>query len=245
MVNTEFYQKLMRRRRTWEVIKPTKQTAKPGTEVALQKALAVAALELPVRDFINEELALHPELEKPVVDLLKANAADEDKHDEVLGNLRNVYPVPHKYDVFMAEAVQEAADIAKQVSPLTVAGTLEASVFFVVLPMYRFFGSGGFRTVANDISNDENIHTACNVALAKELGYHRNERLNNLRREIVEWLTADLPVFHENAKMTKKFWRQSSDNLYYSGKAPQFRETKRAVMPSFFEKANNNLAKYG
>ena len=38
----------------------------------------------------------------------------------------------------------------------------ERSIFFVVLPLFRFLGDVGLRTVSADISRDEQIHVATN-----------------------------------------------------------------------------------
>lgn len=246
MINTEFYFKLYNRRRNWEVIKPNKQTVREGSEVTMEKALALSLLELPVKGFIEDEMEKHPELDSKVLQLLKANAEDEIKHDLALKNLREVYPVDEEHYWQVEENFTlEALRLAELYSPITVAGVLEASIFFVVLPMYRFFGSGGFRTIANDISNDENIHTATNVNLAKELGYNRGQSLNKFRQSIVEWLVDELPDTHDDPKMTKQFWLRSSDSLYHEGKALMMKDTKRAVMQSFFEKENSSLPIYG
>lgn len=244
-METSFYQKLTNRRRQWEVIKPPKQTVQIGAETTIQKALSLSALECPVGVFIEELIQSHRDLPQPVLNLLQANADDEIKHDKVLANLREAYPVDMEHDVEVDLIVREANRLSLIYSPVLVAGVLEVSVFFVILPMYRFFGSGGFRTIANDISNDENIHVATNIQLAKDLKYDRTTTLDNFRKSIVNWLTADLPEVNDNPKMTRDFWRKSSDNLYYQGKSVELRDTKRSVMQSFFEKSNSSLPIYG
>lgn len=247
-MNNTFYQKQINRRRNWEVIEVSpNQTITPGGEVTLQKALALSQLELPVGNWIGEELRLSKKnLDATTYKLLELNQEDEIKHDKALNNLRKVFPVPQQYDKEVAEFVRYADSLANWYSPITVAGTLEASLFFVILPMYRFLGGGGFRTVANDISNDENIHVATNVQLAKDLNYNRGELLNEFRRDVIDWLTSDLPENNDDNKyLSANFWRMSSHNLYHSGNAPQLKATKRAVMPSFFEKDNRNLPVYG
>ena len=243
---TDFYIKQFNRRRSWEVIDvDPNQKINPAVTRTLQKALAVSALELPVGDFITEEIAKHKELEKPVYDLLMANAEDEVKHDQALNNLKKVLaPLPEDVE-FMEGVVNRADELANLMSPITVAGALEVSVFFVVLPMFRFLGSSAFRTVANDISNDETIHVATNINLADDWGYKRRPALNNLRKDIIEWLVSDLPNTHESKYQTRLHWFKASANLYRNGTSEELLDTKRAVMPSFFEKSNHDLPVYG
>lgn len=242
-----FYRKQLNRRRAWDVIEVSPdQKIVEGAERTLSKALAMSQLELPVGQMINDEIEKSGELfDDDLQVLLRNNQNDEIKHDEALGKLRNVFTVREEDDETVSEMVDRAEELSSLYSPVTVAGTLEASLFFVLLPMYRFLGGSGFRTVANDISNDENIHVATNVQLAKDLGYHRGSRLNAFRLEVMDWLTEDLEAEHNNKYLSRFFWLESSHQLYNAGKAPQLKATRRAVMPSFFEKDNRDLPKYG
>lgn len=216
-----------------------------GSRRTLQKALALSALELPVGDMVTSVVESHHDIPQEVFSLLLANAQDEVKHDQALNNLKKVLPPTPEDIKFMDDIVSRAKELANEYSPITVAGVLEASLFFVVLPMYRFLGGGGFRTVANDISNDENIHVATNVNLAKDLGWERGYKLNSLRIAVMEWLVDDLKWKNETNKyLSGEFWWNSSSSLYAAGKAPQLAETRRYVMPAFFEKSNDDLARY-
>lgn len=245
-MNTDFYIKQYQRRRKWEVIPVSnKQSWTEEATRTLQKALAVSALELPVMDMIYDEANKHHNLEEPVLKLLMANAEDEIKHDKALGRLKEILP-PKSEDIsFMNDVVKEAARLGEQMSPITVAGALEVSIFFVVLPMYRFLGGSAFRTIANDISNDENIHVATNVNLARDWGYKRRPSLNRLRLDVMDWLTEDLPEFNNNKYLSSNHWMKASHNLYHNNKSEELAETKKAVMPSFFERSNHDLPIYG
>lgn len=242
-----FYKQQLGRRREWDVIDVApNQKIVEGAERTLSKALAMSQLELPVGQMIEDELfKCGSGLDDGIQVLLRLNQNDEIKHDEALNKLRDVFPVLEDDDNTVSDFVSYASTLADLYSPITVAGTLEASIFFVLLPMYRFLGGAGFRTVANDISNDENIHVATNIQLAKDLGYHRGSRLNKFRVDVMDWLTSDLSHEHDNKYLSRNFWFTSSDNLYFQGKAPQLKTTRRAVMPSFFETDNRNLPKYG
>lgn len=242
----EFYKKLKARRRGWDVIKPTdKQNCVAGSEKTLSKALALSELEIPVGNWITQELAKNPDIPQFLIDFLQENIEDEVKHDEVLKNLRDVFPVQED-DIEQAKSFAEEANrLAEIYSPLVLAGALETSVFFVVLPMYRFLGGVAFRTVSRDISNDESLHSAVNNQLYKDLGYRRGNSIEKLRKNIIDWLVADLPTTSDNRYLHADFWHISSRNLYTQGSSKNLSETKRAVMPSFFESSNNALAIYG
>jgi hypothetical protein len=245
MIDTDFYTKQFNRRRAWDVIDVSPhQKIQPMVRRTLQKALAISALELPVGDMITSVVETHQEIPQEVLTLLVANAQDEEKHDEALNRLKNALQPMDRDIRTMDYVVAEAQKLCEVYSPVTVAGVLEASIFFVVLPMYRFLGGGGFRTVANDISNDENIHVATNINLANDLGWDKGGKLNELRKDVIDWLVSDLPWTHEKKFLSGRHWSSASDNLYHSGKAPQLKETKRAVMPSFFEKDNRDLPRY-
>jgi hypothetical protein len=100
------------------------------------------------------------------------------------------------------------------------------------------------RTLAADISRDEQTHVAIHGMVAHDLGLKNTERLNKLRKDTVDWVMngMDSP---KNKYLNKDFWMNQSNNLYLRGKAEGLAETKRARMPSFFEASNQNLPKYG
>ena len=121
---------------------------------------------------------------------------------------------------------------------------LERSVFFVLLPYFRFNGDMGIRSTASDISRDEQVHTALHAMVAHDLGEKTTPALNKLRKATVHW-AMDLLGTSNDKYLNKDFWLKASDNLYYQGKAAELAETQRARMPSFFETSNVNLPKYG
>ena len=64
----------------------------------------------------------------------------------------------------------------------------ERSIFFVILPMFRFLGDVGLRTVSADISRDEQIHVATNSLVCRELGLNHSNSLDKLRKATASWL---------------------------------------------------------
>jgi hypothetical protein len=243
----DFYTSLSTKRTRWLPIKPnTAQVVKFGAEITLQKALALSKLELPVGNWITEELAKNPNLPPNVIDLLRLNIEDEVRHDEALNNIRVVYAVPKAFDAQVELFIKRADFLANLYSPVTISAVLESSIFFVILPMFRFLGGTAMRTTANDISNDEAIHVSTNVQLAKDLGYRKGKALNTFRAEIMDWLVSDLPYLNADSKfLSARFWKDSSSSLYTQGKAESLVDTKRSVLPAFFECNNSNLPMYG
>ena len=121
---------------------------------------------------------------------------------------------------------------------------VERSIFFCVLPIFRFLGDAGLRTVSADISRDEQIHVATNTLVCRELGLTYSPSLDNLRKATMAWLLEPLGTNTTSKFLDKKFWQDSSDRLMYTGKAPNFSETQAARMPAFFEHSNVNLPQY-
>ena len=125
------------------------------------------------------------------------------------------------------------------------ASILERSVFFVLLPFFRFNGDVGIRTLAADISRDEQTHVALHGMVCHDLGLKTTSNLNRLRRATVSWVMEPLKANVENKWLDKEFWLKQSDSLYANGKAEGLADTQRARMPAFFEASNVNLPAYG
>jgi hypothetical protein len=128
--------------------------------------------------------------------------------------------------------------------PILKASILERSVFFVLLPFFRFTGDMGLRTLAADISRDEITHVALHGMVAHDLGLKSTQNLNKLRKATVHWVMDGLGK-SENKWLNKDFWLSQSDSLYTRGKASGLLETQRSRMPAFFEASNNDLPSYG
>lgn len=237
---TTVYDKLKSRKRTWTPVRMTAGSIHPEAHDVVLRALSLRSLELPVGDFITQ--ACRREIPDAARELLLSNVADEERHDIALNYAADVHKPDH-YDAvgyFFATEANLHPD-----HPVLKAMVLERSVFFVILPMFRFLGDAGLRTLSADISRDEQVHVATNSFVCRDLGLTFSDSLAKLRREIVEWVTAPLNDEHpENRYLSRNFWLEQSDSLLYTGKAPGFDETKRARMPAFFEHSNNNLPSY-
>ena len=234
------YDKLISRKRTWTPVQTTAGQLKEGAEEAIFRALALRQLELPVGDFIAS--GLKGEVPEAAQEILKMNIIDEENHDRALG--------------FAARAIGTDQTAEREAAALTKAWedhpdhtickamVLERSVFFVLLPFFRFCGDAGLRTISADISRDEQIHVATNSLVCRELGLDYSNSLDKLRKATMSWLLEPLGTNTQDKYLDKKFWFKSSDNLMYTGKAPEFSVTRSARMPAFFEHSNVNLPQY-
>jgi hypothetical protein len=167
--------------------------------------------------------------------------ADEERHDHALQFVIDAHgtnPRTEKVGLDIREAWVNHPD-----HPILKAAILERSVFFVLLPFLRFAGDVGIRTVAADISRDEQVHVAVHHMVASELGLKPSPSLDSLRKATVRWVFERLGsgVGHPSTD----FWLQASDNLFERGKAPELSATRSARMPAFFEASNVDLPSYG
>jgi len=234
------YDKLISRKRTWTPVQTTAGKLKEGAEEAIFRALALRQLELPVGDFIAS--GLKGEVPEAAQEILKMNIIDEENHDRALGFAARAIGTDQK-------AEKEAAALTKAWEDhpdhtICKAMVLESSVFFVLLPFFRFGGDAGLRTVSADISRDEQIHVATNSLICSEMGLSHSSSLDKLRKATINWVMQPLKWENADKFLAKKFWLDSSDRLMYEGKAPELSATRSARMPAFFEHSNVNLPQY-
>lgn len=242
MMTESPYAQVVSRKRKWTPVAVQKGKLVDGSEDAIYRALALRHLELPVSEFLKQ--GLEKELPKTagVVEALKSNILDEERHDQALEYVVEAHGIESKAEAegrHILKAWMEAPE-----HPILKAAILERSVFFVLLPFYRFNGDIGIRTTAADISRDEQTHVAIHSMVCSELGLKSTPSLNRLRRATVGWVMDSLGV-SENKYLDKDFWLSQSDSLYERGKAPGLADTQRARMPAFFEAANTDLPQYG
>ena len=233
------YRKLQDRKRTWTPVQTTAGQVKAGAEEVIFRALAMRHMELPVGDFIESALSEIPVLSQ---DLLQSNIKDEENHDLALGYIANALGVDPKAEE-EAKRIREAWTAHPDHTVLK-ALVAERALFFVLLPLFRFNGDAGLRTVSADISRDEQVHVAANSLVCRELGLTPSASLDKLRKATINWVMQPLKAASPDKYLSKKFWLDASDRLMYEGKAPELSDTKRGRMPAFFEHANPNLPQY-
>ncbi|MBD2169376.1 ferritin-like domain-containing protein [Calothrix membranacea FACHB-236] len=236
-----YYKALLDRKRSWTPIVPTPAPVTPGAETTIGRALALRCLEIPVGDFITAATRRDLPKDDYVLTLLQSNIADEERHDQALQNAENALGLAKPYE----EEAQRIKKIAIEMTehPVLKALTLERGVFFVLLPIFRFLGNAGLRTIASDISLDETAHVSTHSLVCSDLNIQLTRKLDKVRKEVVAWMVSDLDV--PGSKFgNKDFWIRQSDNLMYTGSAKELEDTGRARMPAFFESNSNNLPEY-
>ena len=240
--HTSPYDQVVSRKRKWTPVAVQRGKLVDGAEDALFRALGLRHLELPVREFLQQ--GLEKELPKTpgVREALLSNQLDEERHDQALNYVVAAHGSDEKFESEAKHILKAWLDAPEH--PLLKAAILERSVFFVILPFFRFNGDIGIRTIAADISRDEQTHVAIHSMVCSELGLKSTQSLNRLRRATVGWVVDGLGK-SESKYLDKDFWLAQSDSLYEKGKAPGLSDTKRVRMPAFFEAANNDLPQYG
>ncbi|BAY23744.1 hypothetical protein NIES2100_35360 [Calothrix sp. NIES-2100] len=236
-----YYRALLNRKRSWTPINPTPAPVAQGAENTIGRALALRCLELPVGEWITSATQRDLPKDDYILQLLQSNIADEERHDQALQNAEDALGLARPFE-------EEARRIRDTVlgfgeHPMLKAVVLERSVFFVLLPIFRFLGNVGLRTIASDISLDETAHVATHGLVCADLGISLTKRLDRIRKEVVEWMVSDLNV-PVTKYGSKDFWIRQSDNLLYTGVAPELEDTSRARMPAFFESNSQNLPEY-
>ena len=183
------YIHLHQRKRTWTPVKVSAGSLLDGEEV-IQRALALRCLEIPVGDFISEAMKGDlPDIEG-CRELLLSNVTDEENHDIALNFAAEAHRIPDRFEK-EAERIKKAW-LELDRHPVLKAVVLERSVFFVLLPIFRFLGDTGLRTTSADISRDEQTHVAANTLVCEELGLKSDKELNKLRRATVAWVLQSL-----------------------------------------------------
>ena len=236
------YIHLHERKRSWTPVQVSAGRLLDGGEEVIQRALALRCLEIPVGDFISEAMKGDLPDVKGCKELLLSNVTDEENHDIALNYAAEAHKIPLRFEK-EAERIKNAW-LELDRHPVLKAVVLERSVFFVLLPIFRFLGDTGLRTTSADISRDEQTHVAANTLVCEELGLKSDKELNKLRRATVAWVLQSLKGDETNKHLSSNFWMASSDSLYTRGKAEGLLSTRASRMPAFFETNNVNLPQY-
>ena len=236
------YIHLHQRKRTWTPVQVSSGTLLQGGEEVIQRALALRCLEIPVGDFITDAMRGDLPDVRGCKELLQSNVIDEEKHDIALNYAAEAHGVRGSFEREAAKIRDTWLELDRH--PVLKAVVLERSVFFVLLPIFRFLGDTGLRTTSADISRDEQTHVAANTLVCEALGLKSDKTLNNLRRATVAWVLQSLKGEADNKHLSSNFWLNSSDTLYSRGKAEGLSDTRASRMPAFFETNNVNLPQY-
>lgn len=237
------YPVLLSKKRAWAPCQVTAGSIAPGALPTLRRALALRHLELPVKELLQQGLDRELPSTPGIREILISNQADEERHDLALNYVTDAHgvdPEAEKVALQFREAFLSHPD-----HPLLKTAIVERSIFFVILPMFRFLGDKGMRTTSGDISLDERVHASSHTMIAQELKQRPSASLNKFRKEIAAWVTELLPSKAESKFMDRGFWRSQSDELYSRGTASGLKATRSTVMPAFFEASNCDLPSYG
>ena len=177
------YTVLQERKRTWTPVQVSAGKLTEGGEEVIQRALALRCLELPVGEFIKNTCKGDLPESEGVRALLESNIVDEEKHDLALNYAAAAHAVPEFLDE-QARTI-EATWTNDPHHTVLKAMVLERSVFFVLLPLFRFLGDTGLRTTSADISRDEQVHVAANTLICKELGLATDADLNSCKATLI------------------------------------------------------------
>jgi hypothetical protein len=236
------YLHLHARKRTWTPVQVSAGQLLDGGEEVIQRALALRCLEIPVGDFITDAMKGDlPDVEG-CKELLLSNVKDEENHDIALNFAADAHGVSPAFEKEAAVICKAWLELDRH--PVLKAVVLERSVFFVLLPIFRFLGDTGLRTTSADISRDEQTHVCANTLVCQALDLKTDKTINNLRRATVAWVLQSLKGEADNKHLSSNFWLSSSDSLYERGKADGLAETRASRMPAFFETNNINLPQY-
>ena len=205
----------------------TAGTLLDGGEEVVQRALALRCLEIPVGDFISDAMKGDLPDIKGCKELLESNVKMKINHDIALTSQLKHIKIPARFEA-EAERIKKAW-LELDRHPVLKAVVLERSVFFVLLPIFRFLGDTGLRTTSADISRDEQTHVAANTLVCEELGLKSDKELNKLRRATVAWVLQSLKGEDTSKHLSSNFWMASSDSLYTRGKAEGLIETRASV----------------
>jgi len=235
------YFNLLQQKRSWQPVPVSKGKVTEGAEGTLLKALALRHLEIPVKDLLEEGLQRELPSTIGLVETLRSNQDDEDRHLIALDYVAAAHGTDEKSE-------KEVMSILKAwnehpAHPILKAGIMERSIFFVALPFFRQTGDVGMRTVSQDISRDERVHTAANAMVSKELGEKESPSLEKLAASTAAWLFSDLGQ-SSNQWLDKDFWLRQSRSLFWTGKAPEMAASRNSRCIAFFEAPSTSLPMY-
>lgn len=150
-------------------------TNTPEAQVIL-KALDFLPLELQVATW-DTEATLIPEFAE-VEEILKRNAADEQKHDQALTYLSQHYRKGDESNTQLNRIMWEW--LSSNHHPVAAMFALEMGVFFSVLPALIKYGDVYAATVAQWISDDERVHVETGARLMLAFGIKLTKELVKL-----------------------------------------------------------------
>jgi len=241
ILNKSPYLSVLEKKRSWQPVPVAKGTIAEGAEDTLFKALALRHLEIPVKELLEEGLQRELPSTPGIIETLRSNQEDEDRHLEALDYIAAAHGINAKAEREVLNILQAWNE--HPAHPILKAGLMERAVFFVALPFFRQTGDVGMRTVSQDISRDERVHTVVNAMVSKELGEKESVSLEKLCTATAAWLFDDLGQ-SANQWLDKDFWLRQSKSLFWTGKAPEMAVSRNSRSIAFFEAPSTSLPDY-
>jgi hypothetical protein len=143
MKHTSPYDQVVSRKRKWTPVAVQRGKVVEGSEDSLFRALGLRHLELPVREFLQQGLEKELPVTPGVREALLSNQLDEERHDQALNYVVAAHGSDEKFESEAKHILKAWLDAPEH--PLLKAAILERSVFFVILPFFRFNGDIGIR----------------------------------------------------------------------------------------------------
>ena len=128
------YLQMLSKKRAWQATPVDNSPVKEGAEATLFKALALRHIELPVKDLLEQGLQRDLPSTPGIIEALRSNQKDEERHDEALNYVADAYGID-------AKAESEVKNILNvwmehPAHPIHKVAIVERSIFFVALPFF-------------------------------------------------------------------------------------------------------------
>jgi hypothetical protein len=220
-------------------VKFTGDKTSPSYQVLL-RCLDFLPLELQVAEW-DKEACCDIELADVYTAILERNAADETKHDEVLGYLADYlgkYEAPVNY-----QDVLDCNELVRRwqkldCHPLVAMYALEIGVFYSILPTLLRSGDVYAATVAQWISDDEVVHVNTGLRLMKALGLKLTKEVLELVRDTNVYIFAPLGTEEAVERANRAVKRTAT------GEDKQMLEESLPTTIAFFEQKDKRSIVY-
>lgn len=230
-----------RTRQLWEpayVVKDNSSKLGNQDEIdnAMSRAIALALeLELPVGAFIRAMFEREDEIPQSARQGLIKNIEDEEKHYQAFKNISLTY-VSSEED--KAEAIKcRKVLLHFKAHPLQKSRDLETILFIPLQSMMRYYGSQSLERVIASVSLDEYRHLQYNWELSEMLNVGFNEELENLIKNIAQWMFEPL----KNTKINRNFWNKTTQEMAEDGRCEDLENLMcYGIKTAPFEVSNDN-----
>ena len=199
-----------------------------GVEPVIERILALNYhLELDVGEYVREASKDDLPDDPMVKPLLKANVADEAKHELGIKEAIKTYPVSQEYLDEAKRIATRWSEDTQHYHPIVAPFSLEVGVFLNVLGMLRLAGGKELANIGARIAEDEARHTQVNRTVLAHQGYkpyNPPEKVRHLVWDTLDWVFSgvDIPEDEVGERVNLDFMKWASDSLIETGEAMEF-----------------------